>query len=110
MAIWVSGGDMVKDVDLTRKSDKNFRNIMERLNGRAVHSISRAKERYGVEMTEHDYFKLIEQIVSFEAEYLRPARNPGCYMYRVRFNGMPILAIYESKYAMICTFLSWEMT
>ena len=101
---------MVKDVDLTRKSDKNFRNIMDRMQGRVIHSINRAKERYGVEMTEHDYFKLIEQIVSYEAEYLRPARSPGSFMYRVRFNGLSMLAIYEPKYAMICTFLSWEMT
>ena len=101
---------MVKDVDLTRKSDRNYYNIMDRLRGRVIHSINRAKERYSIEMTEHDYFTLIEQIVSCEAEYLRPARQPGTYMYRVRFNGRPILAIYEPKYAMICTFLSWEMT
>lgn len=101
---------MVKDVDLTKKSDRNYYNIMDRLRGRMVHSIGRAQERYGVEMTEHDYFKLIEQIVSCEAEYLRPARSPGSYMYRVRLNGVAMLAIYEPAHAMICTFLGWEMT
>lgn len=100
---------MVKDVDFTKKGDWKYYGIINRMHGRMLHSRRRAIERYGLEMTEYDYFKLIEQIVTHEAEYIRPARNDGFYMYRVRFKGQPMLAIYESANAMICTFLTWEM-
>lgn len=95
-------------IDLTRKTDKKYRNIIDRMRGRLNHTILRARQRYNVKMTEYDYFDLVNQIVTCEAEYLRPTLN-GTYMYRVRLNGTEMIAIYEPAYAMITTIIRKDM-
>ena len=100
----------IDKIDLTKKGIKKYSNILKRLHGRVIHSRRRAKSRYGVTLTEFDYFKLVEQILNNEAKYMKPARNPGAYFYTVFFNGIEMVAVYEPAYAMICTFLTKEMT
>lgn len=81
---------------------------MSQLKGRIQHAIKRAFERYEVTIDEYEYFKLVEQILTLEAEFVKEI-GYGKSLWKVRHNGHAMYAIYLEKHQSICTFLTREM-
>jgi len=81
---------------------------MQNIKGRVLHSIKRAYERYNVVIDEYDYFHLVNQIITLEAEYVREI-EPGKSLWKVRHQGCIMYAVYLEAHLSICTFLLREM-
>lgn len=81
---------------------------MSQIKGRVYHSILRAFQRYNVSIDEFEYFRLVEQIVNLEAEFVKEIGN-GKSIWKVRHNGNVMYAVYQEAHMSICTFLSREM-
>jgi hypothetical protein len=95
-------------MDLSKKSQKKYEAIMSQIKGRVCHSILRAWQRYEIEIDEHDYFNLVNQIMTLEAEFVKEIGH-GKSLWKVRHKDRIMYAIYQEVHHSICTFLSREM-
>lgn len=91
-------------MDISEKNKKNYDIFRKTLSGRKQHAINRAWERFKIKMSDYDYFCLIDQIDSMEAEWVRSLYG-NRELWKVRIKDKNLYAVYEPKSKMICSFI-----
>jgi len=68
------------------------------------HAKRRARQRYGISLSDHDYLQIVKKIQDGDAEFLEH-QTQRVAVYKVEYKGDLFIAVYDQQRENVCTFL-----